>query len=251
MTTLVTSKINYDLANRKLLRHQCDENLDAFLIRNNLSYNPENFYNQMQWVRSFFYKRNGRNDTLSYMMRRRTSGKDDISVNKTNVFDTLYNKFGNTLEEELQTEKLLMLIPNTVAQIYDPSTSNMLVIDQDTYSQYSNTYVPPTLEPTDATEEMPELFKQYLDRLIPPNEMCWYRSSPENKFSQQEYVLKWLSQRVQYPAKNPTVALVLTGEQGTGKSFLFDVIMRPLVGEHNYLTTNLKTVTGRFNKIYF
>ena len=251
MTTLVTSKINYDLENRKLFRHQCDESLDAFLTRKHLSYNPENFYNQMQWVRSFFYKRNGRNDTLSYMMRRRTSGKDDISVNKTNIYDTLYNKFGGTLEDVLMTEKLLMLIPNTVAQTYDPSTSDMLVVDQDTYSQYSNTYVPPTLEPTDATEEMPELFKQYLDRLIPPNEMCWYRSSPENKFSQQEYVVKWLSQRVQYPAKDPTVALVLTGEQGTGKSFLFDIIMRPLVGEHNYLTTNLKAVTGRFNKSIF
>jgi hypothetical protein len=54
MTTLVTSKINYDLENRKLFRHQCDESLDAFVTRKHLGYNPENFYNQMHGVRSFF-----------------------------------------------------------------------------------------------------------------------------------------------------------------------------------------------------
>ncbi|NVE95891.1 primase-helicase family protein [Altererythrobacter lutimaris] len=61
-----------------------------------------------------------------------------------------------------------------------------------------------------------------------------------------EYVWKWLCWVVQNPADKPKVALVLRGEEGVGKGFIGQALVR-LFGEHAMQLTQRRHVTGNFN----
>lgn len=58
------------------------------------------------------------------------------------------------------------------------------------------------------------------------------------------YFMKWLAWAVQNPDKQAEVAIILKGEKGTGKSFLF-VQMKKVFGQHGMVITDHNRLTGK------
>ena len=61
-----------------------------------------------------------------------------------------------------------------------------------------------------------------------------------------EYVFNWMAHLVQKPAELPGVALVLIGDQGTGKGS-FVAPLGEILGQHYQHATQMDKVLGRFN----
>jgi hypothetical protein len=53
-----------------------------------------------------------------------------------------------------------------------------------------------------------------------------------------QYVLKWLASLVQKPGKHTAVALVVVGGQGTGKTTMFELFMKKVLGSRYFGQTN-------------
>ena len=107
---------------------------------------------------------------------------------------------------------------------------------------YYNTYVPPTWyedvfyskgsEEISKRESLPSLYKEFFLHLV---------NDHEDSFL---YVLNWLSNAIRY--RNYCV-LTAIGNQGIGKGVLGE-IMRLLVGEKNFHTSDTRLITKDFNK---
>ena len=63
-----------------------------------------------------------------------------------------------------------------------------------------------------------------------------------------EYLLDWLAHLIQKPEQKPSVAIILNGEQGTGKGALVEPMLR-IFGSHAARTNGPALITGRFNSI--
>ena len=61
-----------------------------------------------------------------------------------------------------------------------------------------------------------------------------------------DYVLNWMAHLVQKPAELPGVALVLIGDQGTGKGSFVEPLGQ-ILGDHYQHATQMDKVLGRFN----
>lgn len=77
---------------------------------------------------------------------------------------------------------------------------------------------------------------QYIKEVISDN--C------EDRF---EYLLNWLAYAVQKPALRPGTAIVLQGQEGIGKTSLYDCILKPIFGRHAKLLSHAKHLVGNFN----
>jgi hypothetical protein len=99
----------------------------------------------------------------------------------------------------------------------------------------------------------PDLWQQYLDRIMPQDEQCWWTQSDGGNVThrQQDYFEAFIAQRLQKPHEPCTVAMLLRGEQGTGKGFWADVMMRQIIGRTNYKAVSLSDVKGSFNADLF
>lgn len=63
-----------------------------------------------------------------------------------------------------------------------------------------------------------------------------------------KWLLNWLAHMVQFPWNKPGTALVLVGVQGSGKTFLGEGIMLPIIGKrHSMQTNSMSEITGNFN----
>ena len=63
-----------------------------------------------------------------------------------------------------------------------------------------------------------------------------------------EYIKKWFAFLVKRPEEIPGTCLFITGEQGTGKNCLLDLISKYVVGDYLYATySNIEKLTGEFN----
>ncbi len=61
-----------------------------------------------------------------------------------------------------------------------------------------------------------------------------------------DYLLGWMADLVQNPAKQGEVAIVMRGGEGTGKGILARAI-KYLMGQHGFAISNAKHLTGNFN----
>lgn len=61
-----------------------------------------------------------------------------------------------------------------------------------------------------------------------------------------DYIWKWICWVVQNPADKPRVAVVLRGDEGVGKGFIGQALIR-LFGDHAMTVTHKRHVTGNFN----
>jgi len=103
---------------------------------------------------------------------------------------------------------------HAVDLMYQPVTrqSDIGVITKNGQA-YVNMYVPPNHEPTDET---PQVFLDHVDYLLPDP---WHR----------EIFLNWLAKKVQSPASRSfCVVMVAEDTQGTGRSWLKDMLLKVL-----------------------
>lgn len=66
-----------------------------------------------------------------------------------------------------------------------------------------------------------------------------------------EWIMDWLANLFQQPSKKYGTCLVLTGKPGTGKSFLHQCVIGPILGESLYVPNyDIPTITSNFNIMY-
>lgn len=86
---------------------------------------------------------------------------------------------------------------------------------------YINTYVPPNWEPT---SENPEVFLEHVTYLLPDPDHC-------------ELFLNWLAAKIQKPeTRSYAIVMVAKNAQGTGRSWLKDILIAVLRGGVNTAT---------------
>lgn len=68
-----------------------------------------------------------------------------------------------------------------------------------------------------------------------------------NNTKHYDYLMNWLARMIQKPASQGEVAVVLQGEQGTGKTFFVDTIGK-LLGRHYLIVSDPEHLLGRFNE---
>ena len=61
-----------------------------------------------------------------------------------------------------------------------------------------------------------------------------------------DYLMDWMADLVQHPEKQGEVAIVLRGNEGTGKGILARAL-KYLLGQHGFAISNARHLTGNFN----
>lgn len=100
-------------------------------------------------------------------------------------------------------------------------------------SKWINTYrrYKPSAKPTEI-----DLFKEYLARLFP-------------EADDYSICVSWLSHMFQRPEERPSWHLMLSSEVGTGKGFLVQSILNPLLSNQSSVINNFGNVTGKFSTV--
>ena len=95
--------------------------------------------------------------------------------------------------------------------------------------------IPPADDPVTATEVAPII--DYLHRVVCRSDKPLF-----------EWVLQWLADIFQNPSTKPGTALILVGEQGAGKTFLPERILRPIIGNMHFTkVSGTERLTAKFN----
>lgn len=81
-----------------------------------------------------------------------------------------------------------------------------------------------------------DLFKEYLDRLFP---------DPDDYLT----CVSWLAHMFQKPEQRPSWHLLLCSAVGTGKGFLVQSILNPLLANQSSVVNNFSSVTGKFSTV--
>lgn len=218
--------------------------LDQLKLPEDFDYQSAN--DQLDYIEEKFYFTTS-SEAVTLFMRRHYEGYQDERQNLSAAIETFNNRF-----PKWQSLALLKTfsanIPTTTAREYLPGDYNGIVkLD---YSPYANTWVPPTVRASEAQVlERPTLWQDYLDRLMPKGNLCWYYNADGDRqdMEQQDYFEKWFAQRIRRPQEENTVCIVLRGDFGTGKGFWMDTLAEPLVGMTNYKSVSTKDWKGDFN----
>ena len=204
-------------------------------------YNALAFQEQWMWIQRTFYKVQSGRDLL--IKRQFVNGDADDFINAPEIHQTLIRKYGDQLHP-LINEWAVYYIGTTAGEKYDPSTTDDLIEIE--HTRYRNSYRPSIFKQTDVVIQRPLLWQEYLNRLMPKTETC--TTSAGQEISQQDYFESYIAQRLQHPSKPPLIAILLRGEHGTGKGYWMDNILKPLLGENNYISITLGDLQKSFNK---
>ena len=215
----------------------CEEGFDA-----------GDYLAQVAFIEGRFYQSTNSGGHAIRFVRRHTDQKADEVINFPAIRDIINRKF--EWVDEIIFRCLSVIIPNTVSREYVPNGGLIVFSD---LAAYANTWVPPTITPEPQAKrrpkERPELWQEYLDRLMPKKHLCWWRDKAGEliEVPQQDFFEAWLAQRICQPEKQNDVSVVLRGNFGTGKGFWLDTIARELVGMANYQPVTTKAWKGDFN----
>jgi hypothetical protein len=202
---------------------------------------------QLDFIEGRFYSTTGTAGAEVMFVRRHRAQKADELINRKAGANLLENRYGSGL---LWSFRLFWYLfpPATVSREYVPNGEPIV---QDDYAQYANTWVPPTIKPVAENQptKRPDLWQQYLDRLMPKQHLCWWTDGEGKRLEvpQQDFFEAWLAQRVCYPIVPNNISVVLRGNFGTGKGFWLDAIAKELVGMANYQPVTTKAWKGDFN----
>lgn len=212
---------------------------------------------QAAFIEERFYSTTGTGGAEVMFVRRHNAQKADELINRQAGKNLLQNRYGEDLHWVFQLFWHLFP-PATVSREYVPNGG---LIVQDDFAQFANTWVPPTIKPTEdnqhvsndtstpPSEKRPDFWQQYLDRLMPKQHLCWWTDGEGKRLEvlQQDFFEAWLAQRVCCPIIPNNISVVLRGNFGTGKGFWLDVIAKELVGMANYQPVTTKAWKGDFN----
>ena len=215
---------------------------------NSYKYDPDVFREQYDWIKDTFYRTTGVSTQKVLMMRQREESKDDIKTNDTVSREALLNTFGEENVDRIIEQDFEKLIPVVAQQVYNPKLKRKFFYNSRKIKM-ANTYQPPLLERKSFTiNNRPELWQEYLDRLMPRNKMC---SLGDTKITQQEFFEQWIIQRVRKPYEPLEINLILRGDQGTGKNFWCDVLLKPILGKTNIYTGSTKDLSSDFKRAIY
>ncbi|PSU32158.1 primase-helicase family protein [Photobacterium phosphoreum] len=130
-------------------------------------------------------------------------------------------------------EKYVWRSLNIVCDIQFHPNAGLLIRDDVTHQKYLNSYK--SYKPVnDDTDIEPILFIEYLERLFPlPDE--------------RKLVTQWLAHCIQKPSERPSWHLMLSSEAGTGKGYLVEHIMTPLLAYQTMVLRTYSQLLGQFS----
>lgn len=101
-----------------------------------------------------------------------------------------------------------------------------------------------------AIEPLPAVTDEVLERVTPFVSHIREIVADGNE-EHSHYVVAWFADILQHPASKCGTALVLVGEQGSGKTFISEAVMNPIIGTaHAHSIDSLETITGEFNSTH-
>lgn len=130
------------------------------------------------------------------------------------------------------TSYIIFTLPHVVGSKFKPVDSPYIV-EAETVCKYVNTYR--KYKPTTHSKDVSPLFLEYLERLVPD-------TAERHIFNQ------WVSHCFQRPEQRPSWHILLTSEPGTGKGFLLQEILRPLL-LHTSVVSSYSKVMGKFSNV--
>ena len=228
---------------RKRTRKDLDDVISDQVRRSNAyKYDPDVFRRQIDWIKDKFYRTTGASNKTVLMMRQREDAKDDMSTNETASYEAFLNNYDDDVDLIIDSY-FHKLIPVVASQVYNPKTKAKYFVREG--AKFTNTYQPPLLNFTSLVTERPKIWQEYLDRLMPRDQMCVIenRQIPQQKFFEQ-----WIVQRVKHPYKPLEINLILRGDQGTGKNFWCDFLLKPILGKTNVYTGSTKDLKSDYKK---
>lgn len=241
---LDTNPTKEDAADKFLQEYQPPEDLPEE--------QPDAFFDQYQYIKERFYAVTSASSSGDvYYIRQHQKERADDRTSTSAIVDTLNNRFMRAGLDPAILEYVSAIIPPCVAREYQPNNPPLF---RQEYAQYANSWVPPRLQPSGAkVEQRPALWQEYLDRLMPKGNLCSVTNTDGEsiEMEQQDYLERWLAQRVRFPHIPNTVAVVLRGDFGTGKGYWLDELATVLVGHTNYKSVTTKDWKGDFNADMF
>uniref|UniRef100_UPI0018DC5629 primase-helicase family protein n=2 Tax=Cupriavidus taiwanensis TaxID=164546 RepID=UPI0018DC5629 len=148
-----------------------------------------------------------------------------------NNFDEWLDNTGN--ECDFYNERYFTRgLTHIVGQVFDPNGKDYTV-DSLTGCRYANTYQRhvPTTEDADVSP----LFHEFFERLFPDE-------------NERKIVLQYISHMFQHPDERPSWHLMLLSQPGTGKGYLVQKILHPILN-HTSVLYKFEQVMGRFSSV--
>ena len=128
------------------------------------------------------------------------------------------------------TNYLTYALEHIVGQRFIPNASDYWV-DPITECTYANTWR--KYKPTTDCKTLDPLFVKFFERLFPDAD-------------ERHIAFQWLAHIFQFPSDRPSWALLLNSEVGTGKGFLVEQILHPLL-HHTQVIAKFSRLTGQFS----
>lgn len=125
---------------------------------------------------------------------------------------------------------IIYTLPHVVGTKFVPVATEFFTEPQ-TECLYVNTYR--KYAPSTDSASVSPLFLEYLERLVPDQ-------------AERHIFTQWLSHIFQHPQERPSWHVMLTSEPGTGKGFLVESILHPLL-HHTSVVSSFSHVMGKFS----
>ncbi|WP_011299441.1 primase-helicase family protein [Cupriavidus necator] len=163
-----------------------------------------------------FNRFDGEPQTLSYLRENFTEWLDD-----------------NGKECEFFCERyFIRRLKHIVGRVFKPNAPEFTQSPITGY-RYANTYR--RYEPTVDSADLPSCFHAYFERMFPAKH-------------QRHIVLQWLAHIFRRPDQRPSWHLMLLSEPGTGKGFLVQNILQPLL-HHTSVVASYSRITGKHSAV--
>lgn len=176
--------------------------------------------------------------TRIYNKHTESNHSKDILEDKLSEYietNNLVEKLGNEVVDDMYSGVIgysFRSLPLVIGTTFEPSPSPIIRCGLSGL-KYVNTYKTYTLAPTVSNEVSP-LWFEYLERLFP---------DPDER----HIALQWLSHMFQKPLQRPSWHLMLSSVAGTGKGFLVENILNPLLSGQSYSLRKFSQLMGQFS----
>jgi hypothetical protein len=160
-----------------------------------------------------------------YAQKLNTKGEYDLLSPNDNPMKApaklpLYSTIGMVCRKHLNsdeyTDYVVASLPRVVGEDYHPLSGRYVKADSFLGTVSYNKYVPPQFKIQEVTEIQP--FLDYMERMFPDS-------------AERHVITQWLAHMLQYPAQRPSWGILVTSAQGTGKGYLFEKIIQPIIGQ--------------------
>lgn len=182
-----------------------------------------------------------------YIYLNRQQGPELYSIwtGKTYPYHAEYNLFLQWYKKqpEVNAKPNLAMVHDTLAQClkfvsgktFAPGKAVPLIYEADGVAVL-NTWQPYAPETEGSPDADLSLWLEYLERLFPVAQ-------------ERHTVCQWLGHMFQHPEEKPSWHLMLTSDTGTGKGFLFNQILYPLLNKQASLLNSYEKLTGKFSSV--